>query len=102
MSQIRRLAERIGERFRPKKVVLFGSYAVGNPTPDSDVDVLVVMTTDKKPFWQSVEVLQAVDCHFPIDLIVRTPEDYQQRLEWGDPFVRDIDENGVTLYESGR
>ena len=75
MEEIQSFAARIAGKFRPEKVVLFGSYAEGTATPDSDVDVLVVMYTDKKPFWQSVEILQAVERDFPVDLIVKTPQD---------------------------
>src|SRR5207248_9722188 len=39
-------AERIAESLRPEKILLFGSYAGGTPTPDSDVDLLVIMVTD--------------------------------------------------------
>src|SRR4051794_41082775 len=42
-AAIRRYVGRIVERFHPEKVILFGSHAYGRPTPDSDVDLLVVM-----------------------------------------------------------
>ena len=102
MAVIEQFAKRIAERFQPERVVLFGSYARGDATSDSDVDLLVVMRTDEKPFWQSVKILQTVACPFATDLIVRTPDDLQRRMEWGDPFVREIVEHGVTLYESRR
>src|SRR6266571_7050671 len=48
MSAIRRYARAIAERFQPEKIILFGSYAYGTPTPDSDVDLLVVMPTNNQ------------------------------------------------------
>lgn len=45
MSAIRRYAQQIVERFHPDQIILFGSYANGTATPDSDVDLLVVMPT---------------------------------------------------------
>lgn len=43
MPLIRRLARQIAEKFRPQRIILFGSFAYGEPGPDSDVDILVVM-----------------------------------------------------------
>jgi len=43
MEQIEEFGRRIGEQFKPERVILFGSYAYGTPTPDSDVDLLVIM-----------------------------------------------------------
>ena len=40
---MRALSEQIARDFNPQKIILFGSYAHGNPTWDSDVDLLVVM-----------------------------------------------------------
>ena len=37
--------KRIVSELKPEKIILFGSYAYGNPTPDSDVDLLVIMDT---------------------------------------------------------
>src|SRR6266581_2448830 len=72
MSAIRRFAREIAERFRPNKIILFGSYAYGKPHRDSDVDVLVVM-----PCWdeinQSLRIWNAIEPPFSLDLMVRTP-----------------------------
>ena len=42
---IDQVVEQIVEKFKPQKIILFGSYARGNPHPESDVDMLVVMDT---------------------------------------------------------
>lgn len=102
MEEIQAFCQRVGDTFHPDKVILFGSHAAGTPTPDSDVDIAVIMDTQRKPFWQSVEILQAVHRKFPVDLIVKTPADFERRRQWGDPFVRDIVEHGVVMYESPR
>lgn len=39
---IERIVERITNEYQPKKVILFGSYAYGEPTEDSDIDILIV------------------------------------------------------------
>jgi predicted nucleotidyltransferase len=97
-AAIRRLAAVIAERFQPDKIILFGSYAYGEPTPDSDVDLLVVMPA-RNEISQSVRIYQAINTPFSVDLIVRTPERLRRRLQWGDWFLREVVSRGKTLYE---
>ena len=98
MSAIRRLAREIAERFKPDKIILFGSYAYGTPTRDSDVDLLVIMPT-RNQIEQAVRIDEAVERGFAVDLLVRTPRVLEQRLRWGDWFLREIVERGKVLYE---
>ena len=100
MKQIEDVGRQIGERFSPERVILFGSYAEGQPTEDSDVDLLVVMRTKGSPVDQSVEIRLAVRPPFPMDLLVRTPEKVRERLDMGDLFMRRILEKGRLLYEA--
>jgi predicted nucleotidyltransferase len=99
-DQITELSERIVDEFHPRRIVLFGSYAWGNPNPDSDVDLLVIMPFEGKPVGKSVEMRLKVRPRFPVDLLVRTPEKIRERLAMGDTFIRDILEQGKVLYEA--
>lgn len=90
--------ERIAREFAPQRVILFGSYAYGTPTDDSDVDLLVIMPFEGQHVDKAVEILERVDPRFPIDLLVRTPEQVRQRLEWNDFFLREVMERGRVLY----
>ena len=80
-------------------MILFGSHARGDATPDSDVDLLVIMPTKKRTVQQALEIRQRVDYHFALDLLVRTPRDVRQRLALHDCFLRTIVTEGRTLYE---
>ncbi len=95
---IRRYARQIAELFQPEKIILFGSYAYGEPHKDSDVDILVVMPAYDE-VNQAVRIRQKTDHPFPLDLIVRTPDDLRWRLEEGDWFMREIVSKGKVLYE---
>ncbi|MBV6450246.1 MAG: hypothetical protein MHPDNHAH_00967 [Anaerolineales bacterium] len=97
---IRNLARRIAEEFKPEKIILFGSYARGNPRPESDVDLLVVMDTNKRESQQSLEIRRSLGVLFGMDLIVRTPKKLSQRLKMGDSFLKDVLKEGKVLYES--
>jgi uncharacterized protein len=100
MRQILELSQRISEAFEPEQIILFGSYAYGTPTEDSDVDLLVVLPFQGQPFQKAAEILNDVDPKFSVDLLVRTADELQQRIEWGDFFLREIVEKGKVLYEA--
>lgn len=90
--------QQIVDKFQPEQIILFGSYAYRNPRPESDVDMLVVLDTPLKETEQAVRICQAIDYHFGLDLIVRTPAKLAERLALGDPFLREIVDNGKVLY----
>jgi predicted nucleotidyltransferase len=97
MRVIRRFARAVAERFDPERIILFGSYAYGTPDEGSDVDLLVVMPArDERA--QATRIRLAVERCFPLDLIVRTPENLRWRLEEGDSFLREIVSKGKILY----
>jgi uncharacterized protein len=99
MKVIRAVGRRIGREFSPRKVILFGSYAYGTPTEDSDVDLLIVMPFTGVPEYKSTEVLLKVRPPFPADILVRTPAAVRKRLSMGDGFMQEILERGKVLYE---
>jgi len=99
MRLIRRFARDVAERFRPDKIILFGSYAYGTPNADSDVDILVVMPA-RNQLDQAVKISLAIDPPFPLDIIVRTPHNMQWRLAEGESFLREITSKGRVLYEA--
>ena len=98
--RIRQICARIAREFKPEKIILFGSYASGQPTPESDLDLLVVMQFAGDPLEQAVVILNRLNVLLPIDLLVKTPEQIQQRLQMGDRFIRDIIEQGQVMYEA--
>jgi predicted nucleotidyltransferase len=101
--QIELVCRAIAREFHPDKIVLFGSYAYGNPGPESDVDLLVVMPFDGSPFKQAAVILDHV-VHavgvIPFDLLVRTAQQVQERIQMGDTFMRDVIERGRVMYEA--
>jgi predicted nucleotidyltransferase len=98
MHSIQEVTKRIVQEFHPERVILFGSYAYGTPTADADVDLLVILPYDGQGPRKALEILNRVNPKFPADLLVRPPEQVQQRLAWNDFFLRDILEKGKVLY----
>ena len=99
-ERIAAVARRIARLFHPQRIILFGSHAYGRPDPDSDVDLLVVMATPRRPPEQAAAIRGAVDLPFPVDLLVRTPEQIEERLAMGDCFIRELLTCGKVLYEA--
>jgi predicted nucleotidyltransferase len=97
---IDQVVEQIVEKFKPQKIILFGSYARGNPRPESDVDMLVVMNTSLKEVQQAIQICQQIEYRFGLDLIVHTPKYLAERVKMGDWFLRDVLKEGKVLYES--
>ncbi len=98
MAVIRGYARQIAERFRPDKIILFGSYAYGQPHEDSDVDLLVIMPA-RNELDQSFKIRWQLPAPFAMDLIVRTPKEMKWRLEEGESFLTEITSKGKVLYE---
>ena|SRR5580765_1500341 len=100
LREIRRYARQIAERFRPEKVILFGSHAYGTPNAHSDVDLLVIMSV-RNQLDQAIRIRRDLPAPFPMDLIVRTPKGLEWRLAEKESFHTEIMTKGKVLYEKG-
>ena len=98
-EDIQAACDDIVREFAPLQVILFGSYAYGTPTDDSDVDLLVVMDIPKSEFRnKAVEIQQHIPRRFSMDLLVRSPEEIAYRISYNDWFLREITEKGELLH----
>lgn len=100
LESIRAMVRRIVRAYKPERIVLFGSYARGNPTADSDVDLLVILRTRRETAEVAAEVEGIADPPFPVDILVSTPEDMKRRLAEGECFMTEIIERGKVLHEA--
>ena len=99
-AKIRRAAQKLVDELRPEKIILFGSFAYGQPTIDSDVDLLIIVNSNLRPHARSMQASEVLSPRpFPVDLIVRTPAEIVDRLKVGDCFVEEIVTKGKVLYE---
>lgn len=79
---IDRMVRRIVRQFRPEKIILFGSRARGEARPDSDVDLLVVMSPRGSKRDTELAIRRALDgIAIPKDVIVSAPEDFEWRKD---------------------
>lgn len=98
---IDQVVERLKSEYHPDCIVLFGSRAYGTPTPESDIDLLIVKETTL-PFhrrWAEVyQLVQPLVRGIDFSPIVLTPREVAQRQLARDPFIEEIFARGETLY----
>ena len=96
---IQRMARRIVRRFKPERIILFGSRARGDATPDSDVDLLVVMDVPDGNMAARLAVSHSLSPHpFGLDILVRSQSQIDERLALDDWFLEEITTKGKVLY----
>jgi predicted nucleotidyltransferase len=101
-DMILEIVDKIKKEYQPSKIILFGSYAYGQPDRDSDVDLLIVKDTSERFIDRLVAVTRITSDPkrlIPLEVIVFTPEEVREKLKSGDQFLREILSKGEVLYE---
>ena len=99
-DKISEIVKKIASGYNPEKIILFGSYATGNPNEDSDLDLFVIKDTDLPRPQRTVQVRKMLyGSMIPIDLIVYTPKEIDESRENRFSFVYKVLNTGKTLYE---
>jgi hypothetical protein len=94
------IVQRLVPALKPHKIIMFGSYIYGAPSPDSDLDLLVIVETQARPVDRYLRVSSLLRPRpFPLDILVKTPEEIEQAFAQGDPFIVEILTRGRVLYE---
>jgi predicted nucleotidyltransferase len=97
---ISKIVNKIASGYNPDKIILFGSYANGNPDEDSDLDLFVIKDTDLPRPLRTVQVRKMLyGSMIPIDLIVYTPREIDESKENRFSFVYEVLNTGKILYE---
>ena len=95
------IVRKLVAELRPERIVLYGSYAYGEPDEDSDIDMLIVQETAASFIDRMVAAQEAVaelQPHVPFEPIVPTPGELAERIRRGDQFIRQILERGEVLH----
>lgn len=98
---IQGILDKLVADYAPQKVILFGSCAWGDIHPDSDIDLLIVKETSARFIdrWNTVQrLLTGTHRSVPVETLVLTPQEIENRLTVGDHFIREIIDRGETLY----
>ena len=98
---ILKVVDQIKREYKPEKIILYGSYAYGQPTEHSDIDLFIVKETDKRRVDRFVEVKRLIyepGRRISISPLVYTPGEVAERLSLGDDFVEEVLTKGEVLY----
>jgi uncharacterized protein len=97
---IQELTNKIVDSFNPIRVYLFGSYAYGNPSPDSDIDLMIVMNSDLPRYKRSSAIhLKCFPYKIPLDILVYTPDEFEYWKDTINHIINEVDKKGKVLYE---
>ncbi|MBI4649304.1 MAG: nucleotidyltransferase domain-containing protein [Bacteroidia bacterium] len=96
------IIEKLKSEYKPLKIILFGSYAYGNPTEDSDIDLLILKNTNKRRVDRFVQVKRIIynpNHKIPVSPLIYTPSELEERLKIGDDFIKEIIQKGKIFYD---
>jgi predicted nucleotidyltransferase len=100
-EMIQSIVQTIVTGYSPIKIILFGSYAYGMPTEGSDIDLLIIKETDKRPIdrWMEVKrLLRDQNRDVSVSPLVYTSEELSERVAIKDFFIKEVLEKGKVLY----
>src|SRR3990170_2585009 len=99
LKEIQRITAQIIEKYKPDKVILFGSAARNEFREDSDLDFLIIKR--ETPLYGADRIRQLsrmIDRYISVDFLIYRPEEFEKRLQMGDPFIKLIAKHGKVLY----
>jgi len=97
--EIKNIIGQIIEKYKPEKIILFGSTVRGKLTSDSDVDLLIIKKDTPLYGADRIrELSRIIDRNIPVDLLIYRPEEFEKRLKMGDPFLKAVLKEGKVLY----
>ena len=100
---LQEIVRRIVDAVDPARIILFGSYAYGTPHQDSDIDILVVMETDRPRHKRPVPINRALaGLLIPKDILVYTPAEVKDWKDVPQAFVTQILKKGVVVYDKNK
>lgn len=99
---LKEIVEKLKVEYRPIKIILYGSYAHGNPKDDSDIDLFILKDTNERRVERFVQVKRVIynpNRKIPISPLIYSPEELNERLRIEDDFIKEILNTGIILYE---
>jgi len=100
-EQIDEVKRRIAENFKPQKIILFGSYANGTPTEDSDLDLLIIKDSDLPTRIQNRKVRKILTgLKIPVDVMVKTAKEFETYKDIIGTIIYPANKFGKVIYES--
>jgi predicted nucleotidyltransferase len=102
-EQFEEIITRIVSTIKLEKLILFGSYAHGDPTKDSDLDLLVVVKRSKQPRYKRAREIRKLlwgISDIPKDILVYTEDEIEEWKDVEEAFITTVLREGRVLYEN--
>ncbi len=94
------ITQTLVERFHPHRIVLFGSHARGQASPDSDIDLFIEMDAEAPPPVRAIQVSEVFGLRpWSLDVVVYTPQEVRKLRQRRATFLSQIEAEGKVLYE---
>jgi predicted nucleotidyltransferase len=99
-EQIESVVQVIVEDYEPMKIILFGSYAYGHPTKDSDLDLLIIKDGEASGIQRNRRVRNILkDFSIPIDVIVKSSKEFDMLKDVIGTVIYPANKYGKVVYE---
>jgi uncharacterized protein len=98
-KEIENITAQIIQKYNPDKIILFGSAVIGNLHSDSDADFLIIKQDTPHYGAERIrELSRLIERDIAVDFLIYRPDEFEKRIEMGDPFVEEILKEGKILY----
>ncbi len=100
-KECRNIVDQLVRTYKPQKVILFGSLASGKINEGTDIDLFIIKEDVPSLGVERIRQLDSlINYTLATDFIVYKPQEVEQRVSLGDPFVKSILKEGKVLYET--
>jgi predicted nucleotidyltransferase len=98
-TEIENILEQIIHKYKPEKIILFGSAARGEYEKVNDLDFLIIKADVPSYGIKRIRELdRIIDRNIAADMLVYRPDEFEERVKLGDPFIKSILREGRVLY----
>jgi predicted nucleotidyltransferase len=97
--EIESIVQQLIQKYRPSRIILFGSAARGEYDKVNDLDFLILkQEVPSRGLDRMRELDDLIDREMAVDMLVYRPDEFEHRIKLGDPFIKTILSEGQVLY----
>lgn len=97
-KEVEKIINQIVKKYKPEKIILFGSFASGKTKENSDVDLLVIKKTKDRFTTRLFKIAEIIKSSLGTDILVYTPKEWKSALEEENYFIEEINKKGKLVY----
>lgn len=101
-KEIARIRALIVEKYKPEKIIIFGSMATGNVHENSDIDIVIIKNTKKRFLDRTLQVSQITKNKLACDFLIYTPSEFKTLTKERSFFSNETLDKGKVIYDKFR